>query len=95
MSAPLQYTDNRGDNRLVAYSDPAYDGFAITPHASNYLSRVTRGIYIGGGDGTLSLETAAGTTLSFVGLAIGSVLPIQARKVFVSGTGSTGLIGLV
>lgn len=84
---------DRFDKHTPGLTTPAEDGFAITPHDTNELARVPRGIYVGGG-GTVVLVTAKGTELTFVGLPAGYVLTIRATKVKATGTSATFLIGL-
>lgn len=85
---------NRADGSIVALSDPAYDGFAVNPSDSVDLPSVTRAIWVGG-SGTVVADLAGGTTLTFTGVAAGTVLPVQARRVRATGTTATALIGLV
>jgi hypothetical protein len=73
---------------------PASDGFAITPSDSADLVVAARSIYIGG-DGDVSLITTGGTTLTFTGLLAGTILPVRAQRVRVTGTTASNLIGLV
>lgn len=80
-------------NTTAGLDSPAINGAAITPHADNDLAITTRAIYVGGA-GNLAVIMAGGTTLTFVGLAAGTLLPIRAKRVLVSGTTATSLIGL-
>lgn len=75
-------------------TSPAEDGFAITPHDTNDLAAATKAIYVGGA-GAVSLVTVRGTTLTFGGLAAGSILPVRATRVRSTGTTATLLVGLV
>lgn len=72
---------------------PASDGFAITPHDSNELTRVPRAIYVGTG-GSIVLTTAKGNDLTFKNVPSGSVLSVRALKVKATNTTATDLIGL-
>jgi len=73
---------------------PAEDAFAITPHDTNDLAQVTRGIYVGGA-GDLTVVTKGGTTVLFSAVPAGVVLPVRAAKVKSTGTAATSLVGLV
>lgn len=84
--------DNFGSYRS-GLSSPAEDGFAITPNDGADLPRVTRAIYVGGA-GNIALVTAKGTTLTFVGVAVGQVLSVRASRVNLTNTTATNLIGL-
>jgi len=72
---------------------PASGAFSITPHNTNELASVTRGVYVGGA-GNLSVIMRDGQQVTFVGLSAGSILPIRARLVKSTGTTATNLVGL-
>lgn len=75
-------------------SDPASDAFSVTPHDTNDLPSVSRGIYIGG-DGNLSIITLAGTTVTFANLVAGTIVPIRAVQIRATGTTATNIVALV
>ena len=77
----------------TSLDSPARNAFAITPHDTNELSFVTRGIYIGGA-GNLKVTTAGGDTVTFTGVLAGTIIPIQAKLVFSTLTTATSLVGL-
>lgn len=72
---------------------PADSAFAITPHDSNELAQVPRGIYVGGA-GTI-IATIAGTDITFASAQAGSILPIRPTLIKATGTTATSLVGLV
>jgi hypothetical protein len=75
-------------------ASPAFDGDPIVPSDTVDLGDAARAIYIGA-DGNVCLDTlASGTTLTFVGLKAGSILPVAARRVRATLTTATGLIAL-
>lgn len=76
-------------SNLVA---PAAGGFTITPHDSNAVPEVTRGVYVGTG-GSLVVELAWGAILTFTNVPSGAMLPIRVRRVLTSGTAAS-LVGL-
>jgi len=80
-------------------SAPGFDGFAITPSDTttffaNNQPLCCRAIYVGVG-GTIVLITAGGTTLTFLGVTAGQVLPVMAQQVKATGTTATNLIGII
>lgn len=92
---------DRYQTSAVGKTDPAEDGFSITPDDNSNLPEYTRGIYIGGA-GDIVIQTKKGTELYFVGCLAGTFLPIRAKKVLSSSASSptvittaTNLIGLV
>lgn len=90
-----------GKERLFIGSGSPRQGFAITPHQTNALTNLTTHIYVGG-NGNLVVETADGTMLTFIGVLVGTLIPIRANKVLVdtgdspatASTTATNLVGL-
>lgn len=72
---------------------PGYDGIAISPSDSVELSPAVRALYVGGA-GNIKLKTIMNTTLEFVGVQAGSILPIQTKLVFSTSTTATSIIGI-
>lgn len=73
---------------------PAEDCFAITPHDTNAMASVVRGIYVGGA-GNITIITPKGTTVALNGALAGTVLAVRATHVKSTGTTATSLVGLV
>lgn len=73
---------------------PALDAFAITPSDSTNFTDVARSIYVGVA-GNIAVVTLAGNTVTFVGAAAGSVLPVAAKRVNATNTTATNLVGLL
>lgn len=68
--------------------------FPIAPNDTNNLPQIALAIYIGATGGTLTVETLDGRQVQFGGLVVGTVLPVQVRKVLATGTACTLLLGL-
>lgn len=84
-------TDNSRDDDL---DNPASTAAAITPHDTNALVNVSRGIYVGGaGDITCRLLNDA-ADVTFSAVPVGSILPIRASHIRATGTTATLLIAL-
>lgn len=73
---------------------PAYDGIAIAPSDSANLATICRALFIGVA-GNVKLLTPASTSLEFLNLQAGSILPVMVLRVFNTSTTSTNIIGLV
>jgi hypothetical protein len=73
---------------------PAAHGFAVTPSDGADLADVTRALYVGG-SGNLALTLLSGATLTFTGVAGGTLLPLRARAVKATGTTATSIVGLL
>ena len=75
-------------------SAPATRSFAITPHATDELARVTRAILVGSG-GNLTVRFAGDTAdRTLTGLLAGVVYPFRLSAVRVAGTTAGALVGL-
>lgn len=85
---------DRFQNASPSLSGPASHGFAVTPHDTNLLSETTRALYVGAA-GTLAVVLASGASITFTGVASGTVLPVRANKVMATGTSATDILGLV
>ena len=85
---------DRFQNSSPSLSGPAAHGFAVTPHDANLLPETTRALYVGSA-GTLAVGMASGASLTFTGIAAGTVLPVRATRVMATGTSATDILGLV
>jgi hypothetical protein len=74
-------------------SDPYTNAVAVTPHDTNDLTYVTRGVYVGGA-GTLKVNMQDSGTVTFTGVPVGTLLPIRATRVFSTGTSATSILAL-
>lgn len=72
---------------------PGYDGIAVSPSDAVELSPAVRALYIGVA-GNVKLKTIGGTTLEFIGIQAGTILPIQTKLVFNTSTTATNIIGI-
>lgn len=82
------------DTYQTGLSDTAANAAVITPHDSTDLAKTTRGIYVGGG-GNISVEMKeVGTAVVFEGVTAGTILPVRATRVNLTGTTATNLIAL-
>lgn len=79
--------------RDTADLSASYDYAAITPSDSTNLSKVTRGIYVGG-NGNMVCVKEDGTTVTFVGVTAGIVYPIRAKRINSTSTTATSLVAL-
>lgn len=66
-------------------------GAAVTPHNTNNLSEDAACLYIGGA-GDVKIDTPEGSTLTFVAVPAGSILPWRARRVYATGTSATNIV---
>jgi hypothetical protein len=78
----------------IMVTRPADTAFAVTPNNSTDLATPTRGVYVGV-SGDLKVDLVGGSTeITFVGLASGVIHPIQARRIYATGTSATNIVGI-
>ena len=67
---------------------------AITPNDSTVVS--FKALYIGTGGNVAIAPSAAGSAVTFVGVASGSFLPIEVKdgRLMATGTGATNIVSL-
>ena len=81
---------NAGYNRFIAVTPSNTDDLALFQAKDR---RLTDGIYVGGG-GNLVAVMEDGSTVTFTGALIGTILPIQARRINASSTTASLLVAL-
>lgn len=81
------------ERNAASLTSPAINAFSVTPNDSTDIVEVTRGLYVGV-SGDVKVTTAAGDTVTFVGLAAGVMHPIRVTRVWSTGTTATDIIGL-
>ena len=73
---------------------PAASAVAVTPSDSTELTYVARALYIGvGGNVAVKLRDDS-TAVVLVGVAEGSVLPLQVKQVMATDTTATNIVAL-
>jgi hypothetical protein len=82
------------ENRADHVSAPATRCVAVTPHDSNVLSAIPKGLYVGTG-GSLSIEAVGGGgAVTLANVASGSVIPVRVRIVRATGTTAADIVAL-
>jgi hypothetical protein len=74
-------------------TSPGTRAFAITPSNSEDLPHLTRAIYVGG-TGDIAVVMQGGDEVTFSSVFAGSLLPVRVKRVKVTGTTATLLIGI-
>ncbi len=74
-------------------SSPAFVLEAITASNTVDLTNGTRGIYVGG-SGDIAVVSMDDTVTTFVGVVVGTVLPIVCKRVNLTNTTATNLVGM-
>lgn len=72
-----------------------YDTYvALTPNDTVDLANVTRALYVGGA-GNISVDDLSGNTaVVFTGVPAGTVLSIRVKRLRLTGTTATNIVGL-
>ncbi len=88
-------TMNLSDYNLDAdLTQPADDAAAVTPSDVATLPiKPARALHIGGA-GNVKVVTARGSTVTFVGLTAGQLLPVRVTQVFATDTTATSIVAL-
>lgn len=73
----------------------ATGAFAVTPNDSTDLTTPARALYVGGAGNIALVCTRGGPTVSFVGVAAGTVLPVFTYRVLATGTSATNIVALL
>ncbi len=80
------------DSRDVTVS--AGSAEAVTPDNDTDLTAVTRGLYVGGAGNVRVILDRDSSTVDFVGVVAGSVLPLRIKRVHATGTTATSIVAL-
>lgn len=71
----------------------SYQFRAISPSDTVDLPDGVRGVYVGG-PGNIAIVGLDGAVVTFTGVLVGSILPVQARRINVTNTTATNLVAL-
>jgi hypothetical protein len=82
------------ENFRAGLSSPATRAVAITPHDSNDLADVTRGLYVGVSGDVRVILAGDTSAVTLTGLAAGMVHPLRVKRVLSTSTTATGIVGL-
>lgn len=72
----------------------ARNASAVTPHDSNALANVSKGLYVGGAGNIACRLVDDSADVTFVGIAAGTVLPIRVSHVRSTSTTATSILNL-
>ena len=73
---------------------PARRAVGVTPHDSNALSNVPKGLYVGGAGNIVCRLVDDSADLTFAAVPSGVILPIRVSYVRASGTTATSIVAL-
>lgn len=72
---------------------PYWRARALTPSDTANLDSPTRALYVGGA-GNASVVLQDGATVTLTGLLVGTIYPVRVKRVNLTGTTATNLVGL-
>lgn len=75
-------------------SDPSRGNFAVAPSDTVNFTTPARSLYIGGA-GNVVVVAPDASVVTFVGVPVGTILPVQATRVNLTGTTATNIVGLI
>ena len=82
------------DSHMAGLTSPIAGGFDVTPADGSDLPTTTRALMVSSA-GDVAVLLKNGDTLTFPGLTPGVIYPIRAQRVLATGTGATGIKGLI
>jgi hypothetical protein len=85
--------DNFSSNQS-GLDSPGYKGFTVTPHDTNELTFVTRGVWVGGAGDLVVIFAGDSVAVTLVGVPAGTLLPIRVKIIKSTSTTATSIVGL-
>jgi len=79
-------------NRDADLDDPAWTAVVIVADAGDLARIPTRGLYVGGTGGDITVTMAGGGSVQFTGVAAGTIMPIRVDKL--TATTATNVVAL-
>lgn len=80
-------------HRLIK-STPSGRFRAITPSDTTVYDPEIYAVYVGGAGNVAVVAADTGTSVTFVAVPVGTILPIRVTKVLSTGTTATNLVGM-
>lgn len=84
-------------NNTPTITAPGFNAVAVSPNDTTDLTFTSRALYIGGaGDVSVIMDNGGrgGNTVTFASVPAGTILPITAARVRVTGTTATNIVAL-
>lgn len=75
-------------------SEPSSDPFAVVLSDTVDITRVAKALYVGGAGNIALIAEDSNTTVTFSNVPSGFILPIRVRRILVTGTTATNILGL-
>lgn len=82
------------NSHSAGLESPAENAAAVTPHDSNELAYYSRALYVGGAGNVCVTLVGSGSSIVFVGVPAGTILPIRCKLVKSTNTTATSIVNL-
>lgn len=69
-------------------------GEAVTPHDSTNFAQTTRSLYVGGAGNVVVVFGSDDAAITFTAVPAGTILPVRAKRVNLTGTTATSIVAL-
>ena len=73
---------------------PAERAFVVVPNDATDLAVSTRALYVGGSGDVAVILVGDSVAVTFSNLVTGTILPIRVKRVLVTGTTATNIVGI-
>lgn len=67
---------------------------SVTPNDSADLPSICRGIWVGGAGNLAVTLSESGENITFTGVPAGTLLPLEVKRVYATGTTATNLVAV-
>lgn len=74
--------------------DPSTGNFVVAPSDTVNFTTAARSLYVGGA-GDVVVVAPDDSAVKFVGVPAGTVLPVRAKRVNLTGTTATNIVGMI
>jgi hypothetical protein len=78
----------------IGSSEPSSDPFAVALSDTVDLTRVAKALYVGGAGNIALIAEDSNTTVTFTNVPSGYILPVRVRRILVTNTTATNILGL-
>lgn len=78
----------------IGSSEPSSNPFVVALSDTVDLTRVAKALYVGGAGSIALIAEDSDTTVTFSNVPSGYILPVRVRRILVTGTTATNILGL-
>jgi hypothetical protein len=78
----------------IGSSEPSSNPFVVALSDTVDLTRVAKALYVGGSGNIVLIAEDSDTALTFSNVPSGYILPVRVRRILLTGTTATNILGL-